>query len=82
MVKSTSFILGERFDRMVAAQVSSGRYASASEVVREGLRLVEERQARLDALNAAIDDGLASGDAEGFTWESVRARGREAAGRK
>ncbi len=79
MPKTTSFVLGEHFEEVIAAQVQSGRFASASEVVREGLRLVEERQGRIDALNAAIDLGLASGVAEDFSWDDVKARGRKLA---
>ena len=79
MSKTTSFILGPHFDRLVADEVRSGRYASASEVVREGLRLVEERQRRIDALAAAVDAGLASGVAEEFSWDRVRREGQRAA---
>lgn len=78
MPKTTSFILGEKFDAMIATHVESGRFGSASEVVREGLRLFEERQARLDALNQAIDAGVSSGDAGGFSWEKIRAQGKKA----
>jgi antitoxin ParD1/3/4 len=53
--------IGERWENFVDSVVKEGRYGSASEVVREGLRLVEEREAKLKALrdeiNAAIDRG-------------------------
>ena len=53
--------LGERWENFVATAVEEGRYGSASEVVREGLRLVEEREAKLASLRqtikAAIDRG-------------------------
>ena len=49
MPKTTSFILGEHFDSFVATQVEAGRYASASEVIREGLRLGEDRDRQMDA---------------------------------
>jgi len=61
----SSFTLGTHFEGFIKNQVSSGRYASASEVVRASLRLLEEqdalRQARLDALRADIEQGSASG---------------------
>lgn len=79
MTRTTSFVLGDRLEDFIAAQIRSGRYASASEVVRDGLRLVEERQRRIDALNRAIDEGLASGVSEDFSWDRVRARGAAAA---
>jgi antitoxin ParD1/3/4 len=53
--------IGERWVNFVESVVKSGRYGSASEVVREGLRLVEEREAKLQALrdmvNASIERG-------------------------
>lgn len=55
----SSFTLGAHFERFIKSQVSSGRYASASEVVRHSPRLLEEqdalRQARLEALRAEIE---------------------------
>ena len=60
-----SYTLGAHFEGFIKKQVNSGRYASASEVVRDSLRLLEEqdamRQARLDALRSEIDHGIASG---------------------
>jgi antitoxin ParD1/3/4 len=53
--------IGERWQGFVERVVSEGRYGSASEVVREGLRLVEEREAKLLALRAALDDSIAQG---------------------
>jgi antitoxin ParD1/3/4 len=60
--------IGERWEGFVNQVVKTGRYGSASEVVREGLRLVEEREAKLaalrDTLNASIAEGGAAGDEE------------------
>lgn len=56
-----SFALGERFERLIDEQVQSGRYGNASEVVRAGLRLLEEREARLAALRARIDKAVSEG---------------------
>jgi antitoxin ParD1/3/4 len=53
--------VGARWEGFVEEAVRSGRYGSASEVVREGLRLVEEREARLRALRATLEASIAAG---------------------
>jgi antitoxin ParD1/3/4 len=53
--------IGERWEGFVERIVKSGRYGSASEVVREGLRLVEEREAKLAALREKIDTSIEAG---------------------
>jgi antitoxin ParD1/3/4 len=53
--------VGPRWERFVEEAVESGRYGSASEVVREGLRLVEEREAKLQALRATLQASIAAG---------------------
>jgi antitoxin ParD1/3/4 len=55
--------IGERWETFVDHIVREGRYGSASEVVREGLRLVEEREARLKALRSMLDGTIATGEA-------------------
>lgn len=55
--------LGEKLEAVVNDLVANGRYNSKSEVLREGVRLVQEREARLRELYAAIDRGLADADA-------------------
>jgi len=55
--------LGEVLERFVTKLVASGRYHSKSEVLREGVRLIQEREARLAALDASIARGLADADA-------------------
>ena len=55
--------LGKPLEAFVAQLVESGRYNSKSEVLREGIRLIEEREKRLAALDAAIAEGLAQADA-------------------
>lgn len=61
----SSYAVGEHFERFIKEQVQGGRYSSASEVVRDGLRLLEEqeamRQAALHRLRADIREGLESG---------------------
>lgn len=73
-----SYSLGTHFEKFVRRQLDSGRFASASEVVREGLRLMEERdaerQARLEALRAEIARGRTSGP--GVPAEEVFAQAR------
>ena len=54
MGKNTSFTLSDHLASFVEGKVAEGRYASASDVVRAGLRLLEEQEAKLDALRAAL----------------------------
>lgn len=61
MGKNTSFSVGEHFSDFIEAQVNEGRYSSASDVVRAGLRLLEEQEAKLAALRAALVEGEESG---------------------
>ncbi len=61
MAKNTSVILGSHFEEFVGAQVGSGKYGSTSEVVRAGLRLLEEREAAIAALQYALVEGEESG---------------------
>lgn len=56
---ASSYSLGNHFESFVKNQLASGRYQNASEVVRDALRLMEEREQRLAALDAALDRGLA-----------------------
>ena len=61
MSNNTSFSVGEHFAGFIAAQISEGRYNSASDVVRAGLRLLEEQEIRLAALRTALIEGEESG---------------------
>lgn len=69
MAKNTSITLGEHFSTFVNQQLSQGRYGSTSEVVRAGLRLLEERETRLEALRAALIEGEQSGPSEPFDFD-------------
>ncbi len=72
--KNTSFSLGEHFSGFVGAQIEQGRYSSASDVVRAGLRLLEEREAKLDVLRSALVAGEKSGVSTAFDVEAFIAK--------
>ena len=83
MSKNTSFSVGEHFTGFIEARVNEGRYSSASDVVRAGLRLLEEQETRL----AALRDAIAAGDESGVSdrnvldiWAAVKERGGIARG--
>lgn len=60
MSKNTSITLGEHFDSFVTDQLKSGRYASTSELVRAGLRLLEKEETKLSNLRKLLDEGESS----------------------
>ncbi|MEW8384536.1 MAG: type II toxin-antitoxin system ParD family antitoxin [Candidatus Thiodiazotropha taylori] len=60
MSKNTSITLGEHFDSFITEQLENGRYASTSEVVRAGLRLLEEEETKLSTLRKLLEEGEAS----------------------
>lgn len=61
--------LGDHFDGFITDQIENGRYASASEVVRAGLRLLEDNEHKVAALRRLLDEGEKSGVAE-YSFES------------
>jgi antitoxin ParD1/3/4 len=65
MHRNTSVALGAHFTSFIDAQVQSGRYGTASDVVRAGLRLLEEHEAKVKALQEALNAGL-QGDPRPF----------------
>lgn len=65
-MKTTSVALGTHFENFIQSSINQGRYNNASEVVRAGLRLLEEQESQVAALKRAIDEGLNSGTAERF----------------
>ncbi|CAM2176148.1 Antitoxin ParD1 [Paraburkholderia sacchari] len=79
MSKSTSFTLGEHFSEFVNDRVRSGRYSTASDVVRAGLRLLETEEARLEALRNALIEGEHSGPSRPFDFRKYVAGKRNKA---
>lgn len=70
MAKNTSVSLGDHFDSFITQQIESGRYGSVSEVVRAGLRLLEDTESRLTALRRALEEGEQSGTAT-YSYEGL-----------
>ncbi|QIM15277.1 type II toxin-antitoxin system ParD family antitoxin [Leucobacter insecticola] len=70
MATNTSISLDEHFSSFLAREVSTGRYRSASEVVRAGLRLLEDQENQMAALRAALVAGEMSGEAEPFDFDA------------
>ncbi len=66
MDRNTSISIGDYFDSFIKSRISTGRYKNASEVVRAGLRLLEEEENKIMALREAIQEGNESGIAHDF----------------
>ena len=65
-MKNTSISFGDHFTAFISAQVQAGRYGTASEVVRAGLRLLEEHEAKLEALQKTVVTGKEFGESMPF----------------
>ncbi|WP_318828510.1 type II toxin-antitoxin system ParD family antitoxin [Burkholderia cepacia] len=76
MARNTSISLGDHLTQFVDTQVASGRYGSASDVVRAGLRLLETQETELRALQEALKAGEASGAPTAFDSQAFLARMR------
>ena len=69
MNRNTSISLGEYFDTFVRSRINLGRFNNASEVIRAGLRLLEEEENKVTALRNALREGIESGIAHDFNPE-------------
>ncbi|GLQ53673.1 type II toxin-antitoxin system ParD family antitoxin [Devosia nitrariae] len=76
MPRNTSISLGDHFAAFIESQVQSGRYGSASDVMRAGLRLLEEHEAKAKALQDALVVGEESGEPRPFDNKAFKARMR------
>ncbi|MBR8221492.1 MULTISPECIES: type II toxin-antitoxin system ParD family antitoxin [Burkholderia] len=77
MARNTSISLGDHLTQFVDMQVASGRYGSASDVVRAGLRLLETQETELRALQEALKAGEASGEPTAFDSQAFLERMRK-----
>lgn len=66
MGRNTSISLGDHFENFVDNSVSAGRFKNASEVIRAGLRLLEEEESKIFVLKKAVEEGIRSGLAKNF----------------
>ncbi len=70
MGHNTSVSLGSHFENFVDNRISEGRFKNASEVIRAGLRLLEEEESKISALKKAINEGIESGADTDFDYKS------------
>lgn len=80
MAKNTSISLGDYFEGFIDRQIESGRYGSASEVVRASLRLLEEYERKIGSLRQALLDGEKSGDAGQLNMKDIKSKARRRSG--
>lgn len=74
MSKNTSISLGNYFDEFIQTQISTGRYKNVSEIIRAGLRLLEDEENKVVALRSAIQKGLNSQRVENFDFDEHLAK--------
>jgi antitoxin ParD1/3/4 len=79
MARNTSISLGDHFEGFISRQIESGRYGSASEVIRASLRLLEEYEQKLGTLRQALIDGEKSGTAGKLDMNKIKRKARRKA---
>lgn len=77
MSRNTSVILGNHFDEFIKSEIESGRYSSASELIRSGLRILEEERIKIEAINNALVVGDESGKPRKFDNEKFKLKMRK-----
>ena len=78
MGKNTSIVLGDHFEEFINSQIASGRYGSASEVIRASLRLLEEHERRNGTLRQALIEGEQS-EVGKFDMDAIKRKSRRRA---
>ncbi len=76
MARNTSVTIGDHFTSFISEQVQAGRYGSVSDVVRAGLRLLEQHEEKVKALQDALIAGERSGEPRPFDFEAFKVRKR------
>ncbi len=80
MAKNTSVTLGDHFEKFISAQIATGRYSNASEIMRASLRLLEEHEQKVETLRQALIAGEESGVAGPLDIEKIKREARAKAG--
>ena len=81
MTRNTSIALSDHFNRFIESLIGAGQYGSASEVVRAGLRLLEERETKMRALRRALIEGESSGPSTSFDFDRFLVRKNKSHGK-
>ncbi|KAG1658093.1 Antitoxin ParD [Nymphon striatum] len=77
---NTSLSLGDHWEHFIKDQISTGRYGSASELVRDSLRLLEQRELKIEALRSALIEGEQSGSEGELDMSAIKRKARLKAG--